>query len=67
MDPALGRFRSFLLASLKHFLGPQRERAHALKRGRGIPLLALDAMPPSRGPEGTAPKSGGLRCLGWRE
>jgi RNA polymerase sigma factor (sigma-70 family) len=33
VDPARGRFRSFLLAALDHFLANQWRRAHALKRG----------------------------------
>jgi len=41
-DPARGRFRSFLLASLKHFAANERERAIAAKRGGGIPSLALE-------------------------
>jgi RNA polymerase sigma-70 factor (ECF subfamily) len=32
-DPTRGRFRSFLLASLKHFLSNERDRAGAAKRG----------------------------------
>jgi RNA polymerase sigma-70 factor (ECF subfamily) len=43
-DPAKGRFRSFLLASLKHFLSNQRDHARAQKRGGGKPLIALDAL-----------------------
>jgi RNA polymerase sigma-70 factor (ECF subfamily) len=41
-DPARGRFRSFLLASFKHFLSHERDRARALKRGGGRRLQALD-------------------------
>jgi RNA polymerase sigma-70 factor (ECF subfamily) len=41
-DPARGRFRSFLLASLKHFLVNEWERAHAQKRGGYAQFLALD-------------------------
>jgi RNA polymerase sigma-70 factor (ECF subfamily) len=37
-----GRFRSFLLASLKHFLSNQRDRARAQKRGGGQTPLPLD-------------------------
>ena len=33
VDQTKGRFRSFLLASLKHFLSHQRDRARAQKRG----------------------------------
>ena len=41
-----GRLRSYLLGSLKHFLADERERAMALKRGKGrspIPLEDLRA------------------------
>jgi RNA polymerase sigma factor (sigma-70 family) len=37
VDPGLGRFRSFLLASLKHFLANERAKARTLKRGGGVP------------------------------
>jgi RNA polymerase sigma-70 factor (ECF subfamily) len=37
-----GKFRSFLLASLKHFLANERDRNIALKRGGGIPAVSLD-------------------------
>jgi DNA-directed RNA polymerase specialized sigma24 family protein len=39
-----GRFRSFLLASLKHFLANERDWAAAQKRGGGIAALPLDAI-----------------------
>ncbi len=41
-NPARGRFRSFLLASLKHFLANEYDRATALKRGGGRPVLSLE-------------------------
>lgn len=41
-DPARGRFRSFLLASLKHFLVNEWEKAHAQKRGGHAQFLALE-------------------------
>ena len=41
-DPARGRFRSFLLASLKHFLANEWSKAHARKRGGGAQLLPLE-------------------------
>jgi DNA-directed RNA polymerase specialized sigma24 family protein len=41
-DRQLGKFRSFLLASLKHFLSHARERGEALKRGGGREFLPLD-------------------------
>jgi len=46
VQPAAGRFRSFLLACLKHFLANERERAHAQRRGGGqapVPLTGSDA------------------------
>jgi RNA polymerase sigma-70 factor (ECF subfamily) len=42
VDQTKGRFRSFLLASLKHFLSNQRDRARAQKRGGGQTPLSLD-------------------------
>jgi len=41
VDPARGRFRSFLLASFKHFLSDQRQRDHAQKRGGGRPPIPI--------------------------
>ncbi len=41
-DPERGRFRSFLLASLKHFVANERKRKKALKRGGGRKIFALD-------------------------
>jgi RNA polymerase sigma factor (sigma-70 family) len=48
VDPAKGRFRSFLLASLKHFLANEWDRAQALKRGGGVQFIAFDAIPPEK-------------------
>lgn len=41
-DPARGRFRAFLSASIRHFLSHERERARALKRGGPLPPLSID-------------------------
>ena len=41
--PEKGRFRAFLLASLKHHLFNERARQMALKRGGGRVLLQIDA------------------------
>jgi RNA polymerase sigma-70 factor (ECF subfamily) len=41
-DPERGKFRSFLLATLKHFLSDERDRARARKRGGGRKILSLD-------------------------
>lgn len=38
-----GKFRSFLLTFLKHFLSEQRHKAGAQKRGGGQVLISLDA------------------------
>ena len=45
-NPEVGRFRSFLLASLKHFLAHEHERATALKRGGGSFVLSFDQLAP---------------------
>src|SRR5262245_33938756 len=42
-DPELGRFRSFLLCRLKHFLSDECKRARAQKRGGGQVVISLDA------------------------
>jgi RNA polymerase sigma-70 factor (ECF subfamily) len=42
VDPAKGRFRSFLLASLKHFLANEWDKAKAQKRGGGQILIPID-------------------------
>jgi len=41
IDPAKGKFRSFLLASLQHFLSNDRAKEGRLKRGGGHKLRAL--------------------------
>ncbi len=41
-DRDRGRFRSFLLASLKHFLADEWDRSRAQKRGGGREILSLD-------------------------
>jgi RNA polymerase sigma-70 factor (ECF subfamily) len=42
VDPSKGRFRSFLIGSLNHFLAHEWHRARAEKRGGGAHLLSLD-------------------------
>ncbi len=42
-DPAQGRFRSYLLGAVKHFLADQRDREHRQKRGSGVTPESLDA------------------------
>jgi RNA polymerase sigma-70 factor (ECF subfamily) len=43
VQPAAGKFRSFLLACLKNFLANERERALAQRRGGGRPMVPLDS------------------------
>lgn len=43
VDKAKGRFRSFLLASLDHFLINHHARTQAVKRGGGAEVFSLDA------------------------
>ena len=42
VDPRRGRFRSFLLGAVKHFLADMRDHAHRLKRGAGQPMETID-------------------------
>ncbi len=42
-NPARGRFRSFLLGTLKHFLANEWDRCSAQKRGGGQVLIPIDA------------------------
>jgi hypothetical protein len=41
-DPERGRFRSFLLASLQHYVSNELARARAAKRGGSAVVLPLD-------------------------
>ena len=40
-DPEKGRFRTFLLSAMNHFLANEWDKARAQKRGGGAPLLPL--------------------------
>ncbi len=42
-DPVRGKFRSYLLGALKHFLADQRKHEQRLKRGGGVAPESLDA------------------------
>jgi len=42
IDPGLGKFRAFLLVSIKHFLSHHREREGALKRRMDDPSFRVD-------------------------
>jgi RNA polymerase sigma-70 factor (ECF subfamily) len=45
VEPGRGRFRSYLLGAVKHFLAEERARAMAAKRGGGQPPVSFDAHP----------------------
>jgi len=42
---AKGRFRSFLLSAMKHYLADQWDKAHAVKRGGRIQFVSLEGEP----------------------
>ncbi|HOW66695.1 MAG TPA: sigma-70 family RNA polymerase sigma factor [Candidatus Paceibacterota bacterium] len=42
VNPAKGRFRSFLLAAMKHYLANEWDKAKAVKRGGRIDFLSLE-------------------------
>jgi RNA polymerase sigma factor (sigma-70 family) len=43
-DRSKGRFRTFLLTAVKHFLANEWDKARARKRGGGVHVIALDAL-----------------------
>jgi len=47
-DRERGRFRSFLLGTLRHFLSGERERSMALKRGGGSIIISWEEFTPER-------------------
>ncbi len=49
-DPLRGKFRTYLLAALKHFAADQRDRALAAKRGGGVAHMVIDS---NAGPTGS--------------
>lgn len=62
-DPERGRFRSYVLGAVKHFLADERKAARRAKRGGGEEDLRLDA---DEGPEHVANKpSGGETEDAW--
>ena len=44
VDRSKGKFRSFLLAAVKHFLSKERAKLRTQKRGGGRVVIALDAL-----------------------
>jgi DNA-directed RNA polymerase specialized sigma24 family protein len=55
-----GRLRSYLLASIKHFLADERRRAMAIKRGKGQRLIPFDELCADERSEIEA-----MKRLGW--
>jgi len=51
-DSERGRFRSYLLGAVKHFVGHQRETARRMKRGGGLEIVSLDDEEAAEVPEG---------------
>jgi RNA polymerase sigma-70 factor (ECF subfamily) len=49
MDPLKGKFRTFLLTALSHFLSNERDHARAAKRGGGKELIPLNELETERG------------------
>jgi RNA polymerase sigma factor (sigma-70 family) len=58
-DPARGRFRSFLLGALKHFLADARKHDRRLKRAAGLVPLESAGTDTAAGPEPAAPADAG--------
>jgi DNA-directed RNA polymerase specialized sigma24 family protein len=58
-DPMKGRFRSFLLGTLKHFLAHSRDHERAQKRGGGVVPVQLDEVAISEAERYAA------RCNNW--
>jgi len=42
VDPCLGKFRTFLLTTMTHFLANEWDRAQAQKRGGGVQVISFD-------------------------
>lgn len=47
-DPERGKFRSFLMASLRHFVANERKHAKRLKRGGAVAPVSIDAQDAER-------------------
>lgn len=46
VHPCKGRFRTFLLTTMGHFLANQWDRARAAKRGGGVEIVSMDSADP---------------------
>lgn len=49
INPDRGRFRSYLLGAVKHFLSDKRDQDRAIKRGGGASAISLDAVADASG------------------
>ena len=58
LDPSRGRFRSFLRASMDHYLANAHEKQSAQRRGGGSPVLSLDVEGAERGMSGLPAAAG---------
>ena len=58
-DRTKGRFRQFLLGSLKHFLANEWDRAKTVKRGGRCSFLSWDELTEDSGPARLPPGAGG--------
>ena len=56
-DPARGRFRSYLLGAMKHFLANEWHRGQAQKRGGQVQFIEWDALGPEARYTGTPKQS----------
>ena len=56
-DPARGRFRSYLLGALRHFLADQRDRRESARRGGGMVPESMESAEEGRGPQVAADTS----------
>jgi RNA polymerase sigma factor (sigma-70 family) len=56
-DRELGRFRSYLLGAMKHFLAAEWHRAQTQKRGGQVQFIAWDALDPEARYAGTSKQS----------
>jgi len=66
-DPQRGRFRSYLLGALKHFLANEGQKARTLKRGGGARFVGWDDLDAEARYAGTATRANDPELLFDRE
>jgi RNA polymerase sigma-70 factor (ECF subfamily) len=64
-DPARGRFRSYLLGAVKHFLADQRKHEGRARRGGGAAAESLDAVGDEGGPSLDVPDAAAAVPDAW--